>query len=420
MCRQFAICTLLSESSFADLARVSGGTFLAITLLCLSPMSFSGERAMGESQATVSGKSPEILRSFPLTNFYDTPDVLPPGKPGELIRATTFEEYDLPPGVSAVRLLYHSRSATNDDVVTSGVIMFLDEKPPVGGWPVIAWAHGLSGVARQCAPSLARNLQHGPLLSMYVSLGYAVVATDYTGLGTRFRNAFADTSSNALDVLYAIPAARHAVPQLGGRWIAMGSGEGGMAVAGVAEQEHEIQDPSYLGSIAISPLADFEDVYKPVSSLAYRLPLFLAYGIKTVYPQFEVNEILTEKALPLYREIGQVCSENETVRKASAVGMLKPNWDSNSFVLKYFSRNHLGLKPAHAPLLVISGQSDASVGQTTKIVARLCQQGDRVQFEKYPEDDPGRVIGDSVRDQIAWIQARFANGPVPDNCAAQH
>jgi len=58
-----------------------------------------------------------------------------------------------------------------------------------------------------------------------------------------FRNAFADTPSNALDVIYSIPAARHAVPQLGSRWIAMGNGEGGAAVVAVAELEHEIQDP---------------------------------------------------------------------------------------------------------------------------------------------------------------------------------
>jgi len=72
---------------------------------------------------------------------------------------------------------------------------------------VIAWAHDRSGVARQCAPSLARNLNRRPLLSMYVSLGYAVVATDYTRLGAEFRNAFRDIESNARDVIYSIPAA---------------------------------------------------------------------------------------------------------------------------------------------------------------------------------------------------------------------
>ena len=414
------MCTFLRRSLFANLARVSGETSIAILVLCTTGILLAREAAMVQVEGTGSAKRPDILRSFPLTKLYDTPTPLPPGKPGELIRSSEFEEYDLPPGVSAIRLLYHSRSGSGDDVATSGVVLFPEgEEPPAGGWPVIAWAHGWSGVARQCAPSLARNLQYGPFLSMYVQLGYAVVATDYAGLGTSFRSAFADTPSNAWDVVYSIPAARRALPQLGSRWIAMGTGEGGMAVTGVAELEHQIHDPSYLGSILLSGLADLQDVYEQLSSLSSKLPLFLAYGIKTVYPQFEVNDILTDKALPLYEQIGQACSLTEGAQKTSTAAMLKPTWKSNQFVQKYFSRNRLGLKPAGAPLLVISSETDPSILETTKIVARLCKQGDRVQFEKYPESDPGRVIGDSVRDQIAWIQARFANGPLRTNCSAR-
>ena len=32
---------------------------------------------------------------------------------------------------------------------------------PVGGWPVIAWAHGTSGMARICAPSLMKDIEYG-------------------------------------------------------------------------------------------------------------------------------------------------------------------------------------------------------------------------------------------------------------------
>jgi hypothetical protein len=59
-----------------------------------------------------------------------------------------------------------------------------DELPksraPAGGWPVIAWAHGTSGVARICAPSLMRDVEYGEegLMPM-VAAGLAVVATDY-------------------------------------------------------------------------------------------------------------------------------------------------------------------------------------------------------------------------------------------------
>ena len=401
----------------SDLARFSSPACIAIVLLCVgAPCGW--QTAQAQDKGPPSSKRLESIHRLRLTKFYDTPDPLPPGKPGVLIRSTAFDEYDLPRGVSAVRLLYHSRSGNGDDVAASGVVLFPDRKPPAGGWPVIAWAHGLTGVARRCAPSLSRNLQHGTFLSMYVNIGYAVVATDYTGLGSSFRNAFADTFSNASDVIYSIPAARRAVPQLGSRWIAMGTGEGAMAVIGVAELERDILDPNYLGSITLSRLADLQDIFEPLGGVSYNLPLFLAYGVKTVYPQFEVSDLLTDAARPRYRKIEESCGDTEAV-PTPAAAMLKPNWASNKFVQQYFERNRPGLKSAHSPLLVISSETDPVINQTTNIVARLCKQGDRVQFEKYPEYDPGRVIGDSVRDQIAWIQARFANRSVPTNCSGQ-
>jgi hypothetical protein len=357
---------------------------------------------------------PEIQRTFPLTKFYDTPNPLPPGKPGELIRKEEFEEYDLSPSVFSVRILYHSRSAAGEDVPTSGVVLYPDGKAPASGWPVIAWAHDLNGVARQCAPSLTRNLQHGPFLSMYVNLGYAVVATDYTGLGTIFRSAFSDMQSNAADVIYSIPAARAAVPQLGKRWVAVGTGEGSLAVAGVAELQHDIRDPGYLGGILITGLSDLEDRYEHPDVAAF---LFLAYGAKTVYPQFDPKDILTDKTLTLLPRVEHNCGELEV--KLSASEMAKPNWRSNQFVKQYFSRNRAGQKPAYGPLLAIASEADPN-GRTAQMIARMCKQGDVVQFEKYAASDPGSVIGESVTDQIAWIQGRFAGRPAPSNCSEHH
>ena len=395
------------------------GSLLAIVLSLNMPV-WAGARIQAQAAQSTSKlpDKPQIKRAFPLTKFYDTPKPLPPGKPGELIRKEEFEEYDLPPGVLAVRILYHSRSAVGEDVATSGVVLYPDATAPAGGWPVIAWAHDLSGVARQCAPSLARNLQHGPFLSMYVNLGYAVVATDYTGLGTNFRSAFSDMQSNAADIIHSIPAARTAVPQLGSRWIVMGSGGGGLAAAGVAELEHEIRDQNYLGGIVISGLNDLQDRYEHPDAGA----LFLAYGIKTIYPAFELKDMLTDKALALYSRIEQTCGEPDTETKLSASEMLKPNWETNRFVTQYFSRNRAGEKPAYGALLVIASEADPAmpISRTERVIARMCAQGDRVQFEKYADPDPGSVIGESVRDQINWIQSRLAGRPAPSNCSKPH
>lgn len=407
------------KSSFAVFVFL-GDWSLGITVAIAAATLLATEPVLAQAQTPAPVKRSEILRTLPLTSFYGTPDPLPAGKLGDLIRSESFEEYELPPEVSAVRILYHSRSATGGDVAASGVVLIPSEgKPPAGGWPVMAWAPGATGVARPCAPSLMRNVGHGPFLSMYVNLGYAVVATDYTGLGTNFRNAFLDAQSNATDVIASISAARAAAPQLGARWIVMGEGEGSLAAVAVAEKQNEIRDAGYLGSIAISGLADAKELYThstqtPSSSMI----AFLAYGIKTVYPQFQVIDVLTEKALALYHHIEQNCGETGTLAELPPAETLKPGWENNEFVRQYFARNSLGETPARGPILVISGDADHAVPVTltAPVIVRMCKQGDRLQWERYPDLDPGRVIGDSVRDQITWIEGRFAGRPAPANC----
>jgi hypothetical protein len=408
---------LIARELCASAVRAEKRAAAGIAMLCFLGLVF---KCPAQGQETAPIRRSQIVHSFRLTKFYDTPEPLPAGKPGDLIRSVDFDQYDLPGDVSAVRILYHSRSAKGEDIATSGVVLFPDKRPPTGGWPVIAWAHDLNGVARDCAPSLARNLRSGSFLTMYVELGYAVVATDYAGLGTKYRNAFADMTSNASDVIYSIPAARAAVPQIGSRWIAMGTDEGGMAVLGVAEAEHDMRDPNYLGSITISRLTDLEDDYEALASLSYKSPLFLAYGIQTINPQFQATDILSLKALALYKQLGDGCSEGRLQPEPSAPDMLKANWKSNPLVQGYFSRNRAGLKPSAAPLLVIETQADADSERTRKVVDRLCKQGDRVELETYPENDPGSLIGDSVREQIRWIEGQFSGRAARNDCPSSH
>jgi alpha-beta hydrolase superfamily lysophospholipase len=379
---------------------------------------FAGATAFAQSQGHAPAKPSHAPRTLPLTKFYDTPNPLPVGKPGELIRSEPFGEYDLPYEISAVRILYHSRSSSGEDVAVSGVALVPHGTPRAGGWPVIAWAHDFIGSARQCAPSLLRNLNEGPLLSMYVGLGYAVVASDYAGLGTSFPNAALDMRSNALDVIYSVPAARAALPQLGAKWVAAGYSQGGLAAVAVAEAESEVRDPNYLGAIAISGVAEAQEIFERLAQEpTHRMLVFLAQGIKTVFPDFRVEEMLTDKAIPLYQHISHAC-EASLGPELAADEMLKPGWENKRYVKEFFTRNTPGRKPVYGPLLLISGEADPEVPSalTATAVARLCKQKDRVLFVQYPGVNASTVIGDSVSEQISWIRARFAGLPAPSNC----
>jgi hypothetical protein len=386
-----------------------------ILLLIVLAICFPGPLGnTSAAQARQQSEKPEVVRWLPLTKFYDTAQPLPAGKPGDLIRSEEADDYPLTPGVNALRILYHSRSANGDDVASSGLILYPDQKPPAGGWPIIAWAHEASDVARQCAPSLSRILPHGPFLTMYVNLGYGVVATDYAGLGTGFPYAFSDMPSNAADVIASIPAARAALPQLAKRWIAIGAESSSRTVIDVAVQEHELRDPTFLGSIAISGLDDLENKYLHADGAS---PLFLAYGIKAVYPQFEASAILMEKGVTRYQQIRRTCD----VPTTGESGLVKPEWRNDKFVKDFFSRNRLAQRRLSAPVLALDSNFDsATAAEATNTVRRLCQQGARVQFQTYDDPNPGNVIGDSVRDQMAWIQGRLAGRPAPSNCPGLH
>ena len=144
----------------------------------------------------------------------------------------------------------------------------------------------------------------------------------------------------------------------------------------MAVAESEVRDPNYLGSVATSGLADAQEAYQHFAQgSSNRMLLVLASTVKALYPEFQVSDMLKDKALPAYQRVAQTCG-GETEPEFTN-GMLKPGWENNRFVKEFFSRNTPGQKPAHGPLLVISGEADLAIPaeMSGKTVARMCKQG---------------------------------------------
>jgi hypothetical protein len=183
-----------------------------------------------------------------------------------------------------------------------------------------------------------------------------------------------------------------------------------------------VRDPSYLGSVATSGVADAQPAYERFAQgSSNRMLLVLASSVNALYPQYKVSDMLNDKALPAYQRVAQTCG-GETEPEFSNE-MLKPGWENNQFVKQFFSRNTPGQKPARGPLLVISGdaiggEADPAISaeMSKKTVGRMCKQGSRILFLKYPNVDASGVMGASVADQISWIKARFAGHAAPGNC----
>jgi pimeloyl-ACP methyl ester carboxylesterase len=362
---------------------------------------------------------------LPVTPFYRTPAAETPDKPGTLVRAEPATDFALPPGVTATRILYHTRTANNADTLTSGVVLVPYGPPPKDGWPLLAWSHGTSGVATNCAPSLMKSLFYNwEGLYEYVTLGYAVVATDYAGLGTAGRHAYLDMLSNATDVVNSVPAAHAAVPGLSQRWLVIGHSQGGLSSLGVAQIEGRIKDPNFLGTVALAGASDLQDALDNV--LKVRLPVlnglvaFWIYGVKTVYPELQPKDVLTDKALAIFTtSVEDGCSAASGAFAALPTNeMLLPDWSRNEYIKKFLERNQPGSQPTYGPLLLVGGGDDVlfteSAGQ--KIVQRICAAGGHAQRKVYP--GLGHIYG-SLKDQMGWIAARFAGKPAPNDCSAK-
>lgn len=405
---------------------------ILITIALWAEGTFARQQAAGGanlfSPSLQVGRQIDAERSLPITRFYTAPTLKATDVPGTLVRAEPAPDYALPPGITATRILYHTRTANNTDTLTSGVVLVPYGRPPKDGWPLLAWSHGTSGVANNCAPSRMKSLFYNwEGLYEYVMLGYAVVATDYAGLGTEGRHAYLDMLSNASDVVNSIPAAHAAVPDLSQKWLVIGHSQGGLSSLGVAQLESRIRDPNFLGTVALAGASDLQDGIAAV--VKARLPVlnglvaFWVYGVKTLYPELDLKNVLTSQAVTIYdASVEKGCSAASGAFAALATDeMLRPGWKENKYIKQFLARNRPGEQPTYGPMLLVGGGDDIlfteSAGQ--KIFQRLCAAGGAIQRKMYPGLGHDPVVYGSLRDQLDWMAARFAGTPAPSDCSSQ-
>ena len=162
----------------------------------------------GSSTTTPPANGGESVVSGALASFYRPPSPLPSAPAGTVIRSQALPvDHALPAGTRAYRVLYHSTSASGGDLAESGVVVVPGGTPPVGGFPIVSWAHGTTGVASGCAPSVT-GTSTVPDLAALVRAGDIVAATDYRGLGAPGQHPYLVGTSEAEDVLDAARAAR--------------------------------------------------------------------------------------------------------------------------------------------------------------------------------------------------------------------
>lgn len=173
-------------------------------------------------------------------------------------------------------MTYKMLGVDGKEVNATALVFTPKTAAPVGGWPIVVWAHGTTGVADKCAPS-AQGLQGTEaLLKLLLAQGYVVVAPDYEGLGSAGNHPFLNLKSEAFSITDAVVATRNYLKAqnlaVSDKWVSIGHSQGGHAVLGAAQYAVRAQ-LDYKGTVAIAPASNLALILSVGEAQAAQKPL---------------------------------------------------------------------------------------------------------------------------------------------------
>ena len=362
--------------------------------------------------------------------FYSVPATSSKATPGTLLKVEAESNaslYTLPPGTAISRIMFQSATLQGHPVPASAYVLwpYQPRLQPDGTQPLVAWAHGTSGLYADCGPSHLKNLwQHFGAPFALALQGYVTVAPDYVGLGVG-RDAeghgivhqFLASPAHANDLFYAVQAAQAAFSQLSSEFVVVGHSQGGGAAWGAAQRQAIDPVKGYLGSIALSPVTNVLELPPTENPLIPLLGAFMTPGIRSLFPEFRPSDVFTEtgwQRFQMYEEAGG-CNP-VAIALLTGFQVMIDDWKGNEYVKKYVELTSNGGKKIGGPLLVIQGEADPNMDftTTTSAVDKLAQAypDSQLEYVTLPGITHTPSMFASQRLWLDWIAARFAGAEV--------
>ncbi|MEU5840216.1 lipase family protein [Rhodococcus sp. NPDC047139] len=354
------------------------------------------------------------------------------GGPGSLVTERPLAGAAALPSASRTHLItYLSEGADRRPVLVSGTVAIPEGEAPEGGWPVISWAHGTTGVGDACAPSA--DTPGGPahsyvgrttaVLDRWVADGYAVVQTDYEGLGTPGGHPYMNGDSAAASVVDIVRAARELDPGIGARWVAMGHSQGGhAALYAAARGEERAPELELQGAVAFAPgsrtseTAQFYATAGPAIGPALGFLPVLLLGAEAADPNIDADAMLTDASRPLLDAARTGCMDDirEVANSIPVDQVFAPGADLD-VLREYYAGQELEDLALSVPTLVVQGTDDVLVSRATTdgVTAALCGNGAGLTYRVYEGADHRAVLEESLDDVRAFVDGVRA-GEIPE------
>ena len=358
--------------------------------------------------------------------FYVWQDALP-AAPGSMLREESLSPPQSQPAAAEnLRILYTSTDGVGRHdrlVAVSGALYLPNGAMPKGGWPLIAWAHGTTGIADVCAPSWRGQSRRDQVyLDAWLTHGYAVVATDYAGLGTPGIHPYLLWRSEGYAVLDAIRAALQRHPQqLRNQVVVVGQSQGSGAALGATFLSTTYTPQLHvLGTVATGLVVTFRPdahVKLPPKPAQYTDPTLMdpAYAIlriagtdRSLHPEIDTAEFVTARGRPLLHAALTSCvhdlfdlSAREKFTGAEVFTGNLATIDSDMEANFEFPSARMPV-----PIFVGTGLADGEAGtaQQYNAVAGMCAAGTSVEWHTYPGLTHNGAVNVSLQDSLPFVQ----------------
>lgn len=368
--------------------------------------------------------APDLLQGDGRTSPFYTWEGAIPSKPGTLLRKETLPStLGLSGAGEQYRILYASTDGVGGEkpVAVSGAIFLPRGNPPAGGWPIIAWGHGTLGVADVCAPSWqGRSYRDIKYLNRWLAEGFAVVASDYQGIGVPGPNPALHNRANSYAILDSVRAAFSVAPGLANKVVLVGQSQGGSAVVAAAGYA-----PRYAPDVGVKATIATGSIYTPEGfnarsaaplddikvepTIAYQF--YSVLSAQQVDPSLRPDEIFSEKALPIFEQARVSClfqNEADVVGEGlTQAAAYKPGhtarlaawWDS---FLSYPT-----LKLDH-PIFIGAGKEDGLAQANRLLIRDLRKAGSTVWGKLYDRQGHSSTVNASLVDSVAFAKRAIA------------
>jgi hypothetical protein len=328
---------------------------------------------------------------------------------------------------AAYRILYSTIDQHNSPAVSTAAVFLPHGSAPMGGWPVIAWAHGTVGLGDDCAPSAQpRSERDNEYLSHWLDQGYAVVGSDYAGLGTPGLMSYLNSTATAHSVVDSVIAMHEMGLPLSSQWFVVGQSQGGAAAVDTARRATEFSRGTgldYRGVVATGTPANVQsivatagpDMTLPAGTgpAANSYTGYILAGLRDARPDIDVNSVLTPAGLDAVTKAETLCKAD--LDKALA-GMTPADFFRAPLAslpgISDALQAYMGTAVSgyDRPIFLGVGLEDADVPPklTLQFNDQLMANGQDVTLRTYPEADHSGAVLASLPDSTPFLHAQFA------------